>query len=277
MIERGTLPYEKVVEGTLGEIAPLSRNNEMSSPAILIVGSTVGELRHRPVVLFTGIEPESFRHLGRLIHWPAIEVKEIQTPETDSIFGELDRQTFSHIVLTSRVGARIVLKQLWDSGRDLRVLAGTRLIVSGEGTARELTERGLRPDFPHDNSGGEGIVRVLSERGERGKLLLVQGQQARDFLQEGLESMGFDVRKVAFHSVVPHPQLGKALPSHDVVYFTSPSGAKAFHQVYGRQGFRGESWCIGKATLRALKAIGIQGKVVSPYVSTNQNAAVEAY
>ena len=84
VIERGTAPYEKRIDGTLADIVTRAGAAGVSSPALLAVG-TVAERRYacaaRPRVLFLGRDPGPWRHLGDLLHWPALTPGGAPAPE----------------------------------------------------------------------------------------------------------------------------------------------------------------------------------------------------
>ncbi|MFW6107969.1 MAG: uroporphyrinogen-III synthase, partial [bacterium] len=107
--------------------------------------------------------------------------------------------------------------------------------------------------------------------GER--VLLVQGTHAPGWLCDELDRRGADVTRLSLHRVQPNPELGRPPPEHDVIYFTSPSGARAWHGAYGDEGFGAETWCIGEVTRKQLTELGFDGKVVSPHVPDDTHSA----
>ncbi len=107
-------------------------------------------------------------------------------------------------------------------------------------------------------------------------VLLVQGANAPETLTDALGLRGARVTRLALHSVIPHPELGRPLPMHDVIYFTSPSGVRAWWDAYGDVASGRDVWCIGTVTLAQLEKLGVQAKVVSPHVSQDENAQVQA-
>jgi uroporphyrinogen-III synthase len=69
------------------------------------------------------------------------------------------------------------------------------------------------------------------------------------------------------HRVEPHPDLGQPLPDHDIIYFTSPSGVRAWMDAYGPGGVAAPAWAMGDVTAGELTSHGIDSEVVTPYVS----------
>jgi len=273
LVERATQPWERRAAGRLESIAAVARSAGILSPAVLVVGAAAdvpAETPRRPRVLFTGLDPTNFRTLGDIVHWPALRL--VADPEgrarLPEALRELREGMFEWVVFTSRVGARSFLAALDDAGLDARVLAGARISAAGAGTAAELREGGLLADAVPSEAGSRGIVGALGEAaGAAHGVLLVQGSHAPGDLVSALKARGWPVVRLSLHRVVPHPGLGRPLPEHDVVYFVSPSAVRAFHAAYGEAGFRGELWCIGEVTRKALVLLKEDGKVVDPHGS----------
>lgn len=147
VVERGTLAWERRVEGRLSELDRMAKDAGVGPPALIVVGSAaagVSAVRRRRRILFTGSDPTDFRVLGEVLHWPALQ---------------------------------------------------------------------FRPE-------GE--------------------------------------------SASPHPELGRPLPAHEVIYFAAPAGVRAYWRAYGAVGFRREVWCLDGATGRTLARRGIEARVVVP-------------
>ncbi|MHC4591570.1 MAG: uroporphyrinogen-III C-methyltransferase [Planctomycetota bacterium] len=281
VIERATMPWERRAYGVLAEIADVARKAGVASPAVFVVGEAASRraaFQMRPRVLFTGLDPANFRALGDLIHWPALQVEPDRAgyAALPGVLGGLARADFDHVVFTSKMGVRSFLDALEDYASDARLLAGATLVAAGAGTAMRLQEHGLLADVVPLDGGSEGILASLAQvPGSR--VLLVQGSHAPRGLERGIRSAGGEVTRLALHRVVPHPDLGRSLPEHDVIYFVSPSGVRSYAATYGEAAFQREAWCIGDVTLAELTKHGFNGKVVQPHVSASKNAAVAAH
>lgn len=276
ILERVTLPWERRVAAQLAKIATVARAKDMASPAVLVVGAAASRDRNfqsRPRILFTGLDPSNFRTLGDLLHWPALQVE----PEPagvkalPEILQRLKLGEFHYAVFTSKLGVRAFFTSLEEHHLDTRILSGLKIVTAGAGTAMKLQEYGLRPDTVAQEPGSEGILKTIGEL--HGKaVLLVQGTHAPQGLELALRERGATLTRLALHRVVPHPELGRPLPDHDVIYFVSPSGVRAYWDTYGEAAFQSEAWCIGEVTLAALDKLGIKGKVVDPHASAHENA-----
>jgi len=281
VLERATLPWERRVRGRLADVAELARRSAVAPPALLVVGAAAESNRavpQRERILFTGLDPTNFRTLGDLLHWPALKLVRNRRGfgEFPAATGRLRGGAFAWAVFTSPAAVRFFAAALKENRLDARTLAPARVAAAGGGTAAELARIGVLPDAVAERPGGRGLIDALA--GQRvGGVLLVQGAQAPDTLAEALRGQGRQVRRLALHKAVPHPELGKPLPEHEIIYFTSPSGVRAIRKAYGDAAFEKHVWCIGRVTRRALAALGVDGEVVNPNVPHNKNAAAPAH
>lgn len=276
LIERAAMPWERRARAMLRDIVRAAERENIAAPALLVVGAAVeagGELAARPTVLYTGLNPGNFRSLGDVIHWPGISVVEDGSAarRTAEAVRGLGRRRFKWVVFTSPRSVQTFFRDLARRNLDARLLAGCRVAVAGHGTAHELAGRGLRADAVGEKPGGAGIASALgSANGE--SLLLVQGTHAPGSLMDALARLRWVVFRLGQHRVIAHPELGRPLPSHDVIYFASPSAVRAYWQTYGAGAFSREVWCIGDVTRQQLADISVEAKVVAPHVSADQIA-----
>jgi hypothetical protein len=75
------------------------------------------------------------------------------------------------------------------------------------------------------------------------------------------------VTHLKLHEVVPNKDLPDELPPHNILYFTCPSGVRAFYEKYGKDSIAGKVWSIGDVTQKQLNQLGINSEIVTPYVS----------
>ena len=271
-IERADQPWSRRVGATLKTLVSATQQAGLAAPAILLVGAGAGEthrMTHRPTVLFTGLDPTNFRGLGTLLHWPALRVirDEAGAACVPEVMTHLEEHAFSHIIVTSRLGARSFLAALAEQGHDVRLLHGTTLVTTGEGTAQRLAEGGLRTDIVPDDPSSRGILSSLEGEPVR-SVLLVQGTHAPGGLCDALVERGALVHPLSLHTIERHPELGRPLPEHDALYFVSPSAVRTWMDTYGPSGFSKPCWCMGEITQHQLTTLGVEAKVVNPYEHT---------
>ncbi len=266
IVERGTLTWERRVSCPLGRLAATAKNAAVSSPACLIVGNAATPLfasRQRPTILFTGLDPSNFRTLGNLIHWPALEV----VPDQQS--RRLLRRTctsildsrFDWIVFVDKLGVMSFFEELDRQRLDTRALAGVKIATVGGMTADRLGEHGLRPDLlleTHAMESTRGLRRQCADK----SFMIVEGTHLSQRLHKFLVGCNAQVNHFVLNQVIPNRQLGRILPEHDVVYFVSPCGVRAYFSEYGHAAFQKEAWCLGRDTECVLAGYGIKAKIV---------------
>jgi hypothetical protein len=130
-------------------------------------------------------------------------------------------------------------------------------------TTRQLERHYLWADAVMTADGVRTAVAVLGDVSDKG-VLLVQGTHTPRGLRRQLEEAGAMVNRLVLNQLVPHPELGRPLPDHDLIYFVSPAGVRAYATTYGKQAFRREVWCLGRATQEALAEFGVSPAVVRP-------------
>jgi uroporphyrinogen III methyltransferase/synthase len=281
LLERATMAWERRAEGSLQEIGKIAEDASIQAPAILVVGRAASrqyKCQSGPRILFTGLDPSNFRVLGEIMHWPAIQMvrDEAGYRILPKVIARLKRKEFDRVIFTSKAGVKSFFEAIEGDSLDARLLAGTTIVVAGAGTGLTLAEYGLRADAVASRPGSQGILLASGEL-SLARVLLVQGSHAPQGLEDSLKSRGAEVTRLALHRVVPHPELGRPLPEHDIIYFVSPSGVRSYWETYGEGAFKQEVWCIGEVTLAEVRKLGREGKVVSPYVSAYENAKAAAH
>jgi uroporphyrin-III C-methyltransferase len=274
IVERGTLPWERHVAGPLDRLVAIARRDHVSSPACIVIGDAaagVSPLTFRPTVLFTGLDPTAFRSLGNLLHWPAMQIQphpEAQA-RTSRVVRALRAGRFGTVAFTDKQGINRFFGDLHSRHLDARVFGGVRIVTASEEVSGRLQGHGLRADAV---AGTRTLADEIA-RGPRRPVLVLAGTHVPSDVVAGLTAADVRFEVLLLHRLVPHPDLGRPLPSHDVVYFVSPSAVRVFHATYGQETFRREVWCMGEATREALAQYGVESQIVLPYRSPAVNVA----
>jgi uroporphyrin-III C-methyltransferase len=269
IIERGGLPWERRFARSLAEIARIASDADLRSPSLIIVGEAARRRVDQPLVLFTGLDPSNFRTLGDLTHWPALQIVEAPDAEArvEQAIESLQAGPQSTVVFTSKVGVRAFFRAAGAGWDDLGLPSETRVIAAGPATGEVLRRHGVTRVLSPGTLGATGVLDLLSGR-HTGNCILVQGAQADGDLARRLDGRFDSVTRLSLHRAVTHPELGAVpLPDHDAIFFTSPSGVRAYHHEFGAAAFRRDVLCIGEPTRAALRALGVDGKVVYPDAS----------
>ena len=245
VIQRGTLPDQRVVSGTLATIATVAADAEVRAPAISLFGP-VAALRQdlawfesRPLagvtIAVTRARAQAsalarrLRSLGAAtVEAPAIRIVPIDGPAP-----EITR--YDLVCLTSPNGVRLLFDRLHRAGHDARVFSGARVAAIGPGTAAALREHGLIADVVPTRFVAEGLVDALADLPVQ-RALIARAAQARDVLPAALRQRGAEVDVLALYETVAEPisePQRRALAAAGYVTFTSSSTVKFFFDTVG--------------------------------------------
>ncbi|MEA2480980.1 MAG: uroporphyrinogen methyltransferase / synthase, partial [Thermoleophilaceae bacterium] len=277
VVERGTLPGQRSVVGTLDDIAELVARAGIRPPAITLVGTVarlredLGWLESRPLfgrsVVVTRARAQASGLAARLaelgaavIETPAIRIVPRPAAEVDPVARALG--DYALVVVTSPNGATLLMDAVERTGGDARALAGVTVAAIGPGTAGELARRGIRADVVPPRSIAESLVEALQSVPVDGRRVLVaRAAEARDVLPEALGARGADVDVVALYDTVAEPlteQQLTATAGADYVTFTSSSTVRFFAQAGGAAGNGTRVVSIGPVTSATARELGLE-------------------
>ncbi len=275
VIERGTLPEQRVVTGPLDTIAAVAAEAGVRAPAVIVVGH-VAALRarlqwfeSRPLagvtVAVTRARTQASALAGRLrglgaavVESPAIRIVPLDGPTPDV-------RGYDLVCLTSPNGVRLLFSRLQDAGADARALAGARVAAIGPGTASALREHGVIADVVPERFVAEGLVEALAGV-PVSRALVARAAEARDVLVDALRERGAEVDVLALYETVAEPlseaQLA-AVGKADYVTFTSSSTVRFFLDSAGGLGsrLRARLVSIGPVTSATLRSHGLEPDV----------------
>jgi uroporphyrinogen-III synthase len=216
-----------------------------------------------------------------------------------------DLGSYEWIVFTSANGVRRFFEALSagpDSGAggsggstDTPSVTGSawRVAAIGPGTARALTERGIRVDLVPDRFVAEALLaafprpsRATSPQGPPARVLIPRAVVARDILPEGLAALGYEVEVLAVYRTVagrPSPDALEAIASgrFDAVTFTSASTVTGWRDTLAATlGWplpesHPRTVSIGPITSAAVKGLGLLvDREASPHTLAGVVAAI---
>jgi uroporphyrinogen III methyltransferase/synthase len=267
VIERGTLPGQRTVLGTLADVAERATAAGIRAPAITLVGEVAGLheqlawLEDRPLhgrtVAVTRARAQAsglaarLRELGAaVVEAPAIRIRALDTPLPE-VGG------FDLVCVTSPNGAELLLERLPDA----RALAGVTVAAIGPGTARALRAGGIAADVVPERAVAEGLVEALAGTPVE-RALIVRAAEGRTVLRDALEARGATVEEAVLYETMaePLPEAARAAAAEaDYLLFASGSAVRFFAAAAGEDALRGPRIAsIGPATSAELRALGVE-------------------
>jgi uroporphyrinogen III methyltransferase/synthase len=274
VVQRGTLPDQRAVTGTLATIAAVAVAEGIAAPAIAVFGAAAGlhgrlAWHSRPPLAGRTIAvtraraqasglAERLRALGAdVVETPAIKIVPLPGPAPDL-------EGYDLVVLTSPNGAHLLFARLVAAGCDARGFAMSRIAAIGPGTAAALAEHGIVADVVPERSVAEGLIEALAKVPVE-RVLIARAAQARDVLDDALRARGAEVDTVALYETVAESVTEAELAAvgrADYVTFTSSSTVRFFIDAAGeRLSPDARLVSIGPVTSATLRERGLEPHV----------------
>lgn len=260
VIQRGTLPEQKVVEGTVRTIAARAAKEKLVSPALTVIGEVTkfrkklewfepanahlklwGKtvLVTRPKSQSSGLKNLLEQHGAEVLEFPSIDILPPKNwAPLDKAVKEI--KNFDWIIFTSVHGVQFFMERLKKNGKDARDLAGLKIAAIGTATGESLLSSGIHADFIPEKFTSKAMVAELKRRFliEGGRFLLPRTDIAPQELCSDLKRSGAQVTQVVAYRTVKaaDSRLKKTLRDSlwrkkiDAVTFTSASTVKNFFE-----------------------------------------------
>jgi uroporphyrinogen III methyltransferase/synthase len=294
VIRAGTVPAQRTVTGSLGNIADIAQQEKIKPPAIIVVGDVVSLRKdlswfeQRPLfgkrIVVTRARGQASDFVSRLselgaecVEFPTIEVIPPPTwKELDHAIGNLE--SYQWLVFTSVNGVKHFFDRLEHSGLDARTLKGVRVAAIGPKTADAIRAKGVNPDLVPQEYRAEAVVEAFGKQGVKGlRILLPRAAEAREVLPQELEKMGARVEVVeAYRTVRPKgakDEIMAMLEKGDIhmVTFTSSSTVSNFMDMFQEDSDQLLKWmktvtvaCIGPVTAKTAQGRGLTVQITPP-------------
>ena len=286
VVRWGTTPEQRVVTGTIGDIAKRVAEAGLTPPLVTVVGEVVrlrDTLRwfdNRPLfgkrVLVTrtleqaAVLSHALTEAGaEAIELPAIEiVAQVDRKALGQALARLETSEYSWAIFSSANGVDIFFRELRRAGKDARAIGRARVCAIGPATAIALAERGVHADLVPERFLAEGLVEALAERDLTGqRVLWPRARGARRTLVAGLGRLGATVDEVPLYSAAVPEEVDEEAMSRlragevDVVTFASPSAVRNLLKMLGGDRKALEEpliACIGPVTAAAARRAGLR-------------------
>jgi uroporphyrinogen III methyltransferase/synthase len=289
IIERGTLPTQRVVAAPLKNLVEKARDENIIPPAIIITGEVVDIRSHiqwsarksllglrlmvtRPADQARGIY-DKLRGLGaEVLPYPTIATAGFEDDKAWRDFGRISRED-KWLVFTSENGVRYFISQYRSRFSDIRRLHDFRIAAIGGGTAKYLRKTSFEPHFIPSRA----TVKTLAEELKiqpgipESTCVRVRGNLGDDTLERELTESGAEVIPL----MVYHTDYRKwpdgfreKLFEHppDIIIFTSGSTADGLSANLSEKqlkelGSGAILASIGPSTTKVIKSLGLKVEI----------------
>ena len=264
VIQEATLLTQKVIKGTLSDIAKKVKFAKIRSPGIIIIGEVVklekdfNWLRKTKRILFTGISKERFFQGGFVYHLPLIKIVPLEDyREFDEQL--LDIADYDWILLASRYGVEYFFKRLNKIGLDARSFKEAKIAAIGDSTRNRLLDFGIVADLVPKEESSLGLIKEFKKIDIRHKRIFMPRSDISDKgLESALEKLGAQVASgFAYKNIMPQDLPDLDLDNFDEIIFTSPSGVRNFIKRYKKLPKQVKVSCIGEVTKKEAKRSGL--------------------
>ncbi|MBX3440275.1 MAG: uroporphyrinogen-III C-methyltransferase [Planctomycetaceae bacterium] len=250
VISRASTPRQRTIAAPLEELADRVVESGLKPPSLIIVGPCVDRRQglswyeQKPLlgkrIGITRPDGQADPQIARALAlgadpvlMPVIRIEPVTDwTEIDAVIARLDQ--FDWIVWTSANGVRALLGRLWETGGDVRRLAGRKIAAIGSATAEAMAEFHLRADVVPEEFRAETLADALEREMHGQRVLWARASRGRDVLPQRIAAAGGLVTEL----VVYRNEDAQALPETaakalaeggvDWVGLSSPSIARQF-------------------------------------------------
>jgi len=278
VIEAAAFARQRVITGTLDNIAAQAEEAQVQAPALILVGAVAalreqlhwfcgGALAGLRVAVThratqgSGLGAMLSTHGAEVLYFPTVN---IAAPVADIPVEQLTG--YDWILLTSPNAADQLFSALQRHGLDARALAGARICAIGHATAQEVEKRHVLVDAHVTGFEPETTAAALGPlQGKR--VLLPRADIARGRLARHLETVGANVTELVAYRTeeqsVTQDQIDELLRfAPQVIAFTNSGAARNFARILGAQGLaqlaRTAYAAIGPVTSQAARESGLE-------------------
>lgn len=252
VISNGTLEIQKVVRGTLDNIAEKVMKSKLTSPAVIVIGKTAEfEYLYHPLKSVCPQESAYYKRVGITatdLLWKKLKkgfkrigmqpvslcnMRVVPTEQMKELQQTLHRlDLYQWVLFTSQNAVHLFFEKLKQEKIDIRILGVLKFAVLGSGTAEKLKEYGIKADFIPSSY----MVSVLAEEfagvvKPNEQVLIPRAAQGSSELISVLEKYQISYQDIPIYDVEGRMTRNISyLEDMDYLVFVSASGVTAFFE-----------------------------------------------
>lgn len=276
VISHAAQPDQKVCQGTLFDIVTKVREEELTSPALIVVGPVV-RLREQldglwkqsriPTCLIPKIGSGVTR-LAKLLREKGICAEEIQVGEIvflDWLDERLRERKPDWLVFTSRHGVEGFLHGIRKAELDIRFFAGSRIAAIGAKTADALMRCGIQPDRIPERADSQSFSDMLGGILQpEDKVWYLKAEKTEPLLADHL-SRCCELTEINVY-VNRETELASPPRSCDAAAFTCASSVRRMYEA-GYLPDQSQLYSIGPSCTRQMKQLGMTSVIQADQAS----------
>ena len=255
VISRASTTSQKTISAPIHQLAEQVRKNDLHAPSLIIIGDCVLQRKHiawfekRPLLGKRIGITRPIEQAGKAIEYclslgaepvllPMIEILPPENwADVDHAIQNLSENKYDWLIFTSANGVHNLMQRLWETKKDIRLLASVHIAVIGPATSSALEKYHLRADLMPARFQSEGLADALADQVAGKQLLWAGANRGRGVLQQKLISAGATVDKVIVYQNRDAPILEEnpLRTELDWVGLSSPSIARRYAEILSLQ------------------------------------------
>jgi len=272
VVSNASLSNQKIVKGTVSDIAKKCVEEKITPPALMIIGKNCHSyLKDQPLfgkrILMTRDSAGNAALACKLavrgaqaIDCPAFKLQDLtDTKEAKEIIKQIGN--FDWVFFTSPTGVKLFFDAIKKSNKDSRIFGNAKIACIGAETANALNEFSIKADFiPADFTSKELAMSFIKEHNPADKkILLLRSALADSVLAEKLKSAKAKVKAVSIYTAEKlKNDFCKIDENIDWLTFANSFAVKCFFENIDPEEVRNiKIASIGPATSDTLKKFGI--------------------
>ncbi len=208
LIQNAGLLNERIIISNLSEMIKI----KIESPVITIIGDVVKTFHKQPKILFTGLNPEHCKVRGKIVHYPLIEIDNLN-------FTVEKLNSYDGIVFTNKTAVNIFCEKY-------QITKFQKIIVLDDHTKNQIENYGYRVDYQPLVAGYDNLAELINKLKLKNVLY-----PCSNIAYNRLHEMG-NVKSEVFYKIKHKTQSELDIHEFSGIVFSCNSTVDAFFNLY---------------------------------------------